>query len=195
MNGRDAGSVNHAETESDGTDQSGLTKEQCTDSSSTHQAVASAATRDTVWFPLNSNTLYKPPATSLRMQRFHRDALTSAGETNLCSCQPIPHTVYLTLALGDATPCKMRTSDGTMAQSDGTLKAFSAFRWTQNKCTRKTGETSRKCAWTCLSFAEDGKLLQCPVCNNEAGLLADSLAVVAGVVFNALPRVHSRARG
>ena len=82
------------------------------------------------------------PAGSPQMQRFHRDALTSAGETTLSSCQPIPHSVYLTLASGDGPPCKTRTSDGTMEQSDGTLKAFSAFRWTQNRCTQKTGETT-----------------------------------------------------
>ena len=40
-----------------------------------------------------------------------------------------------------------------------------------------------------MSFAEDGKLLRCLVYNNEAGLLSDSLAVVAGVVFNAPPHV------
>ena len=86
------------------------------------------------------------------MQRFHRDALASAGETNLRSCQLIPHTVYFTLALGDAPPCKTRTSNGSMEQSDRTLKAFSAFRWTQNRCTQKTGETTVENAsrLTCL---------------------------------------------
>ena len=47
---------------------------------------------------------------------------------------------------------------------------------------------------TYLSFAMDGKLLRCPVRNGKTGLLANSLAVVAGVVFNAPPRVRSHAR-
>lgn len=52
------GTVGGAETEKDVTYQSGLSKQQCTEQSSTHQAVVSAATGDPVWFPLTSSTPY-----------------------------------------------------------------------------------------------------------------------------------------
>ena len=104
--------------ESDRIDQSGLTKEQSTEPSSTHQAIASAATRDIVWFPRQTATLYtNHRSTLLQMQRFHQDTLTSMGETNLRSCQPILHTVHLTLVLGDAPPAKCVRADGTMGHS------------------------------------------------------------------------------